>query len=87
MPSSILNEITLEEIKRILIKHNSKIDRDLLVWKPQKEKDGDCIFFALAGTPPKGYGIYVYGDRSLYLYDTKGKRFKKYYIKNEIKID
>ena len=34
-----LERTTLEEIKKILIAHGSKINRELIVWKP-KEKIG-----------------------------------------------
>jgi hypothetical protein len=40
----------------------------------------DCYFFALAGTPPKGYGIYIKENKILKLYDVKGDSFKEYYL-------
>ncbi|KKQ80804.1 MAG: hypothetical protein UT02_C0002G0029 [Parcubacteria group bacterium GW2011_GWC2_38_7] len=80
---------TLEEIKKILIKHCSDIDRDLVIWKAQKDKNANCYFFALAGTPPKGYGIYSFssGKRFLCLYDINGKRFKNYHLESGINFD
>jgi len=80
---------TLKEIKKILIKHCSKIDRELVVWEPQRGKNANSYFFALAGTPPVGYGIYTYSTakRFLCLYDANGNRFKEYYLQSEIKFD
>jgi len=77
-------EITKEEIKEKLINHynkeygGAKIDRELIELSPDKDKECDCIFFALQGTPPKGYGIYIPETRVLCLYDLSGKRFKEY---------
>lgn len=81
--------ITLEDVKKILIKHCSDIDRELVVWGPQKDKNVFCYFLALAGTPPKGYGVYTYSAEKhfLCLYDENGKRFKEYYLQDEIKFD
>ena len=79
-------KLTKGEIKEILIEHynkthgGAKIDRELIVLTPGKNKDADCHFFALAGTPPKGYGIFIPEKRVLCLYDSEGKRFKEYYL-------
>lgn len=81
---------TLEEIRKILIKHcSSKVERELVVWGPQKDKNAGSYFFALAGTPPKGYGIYTYSaeNKFLCLYDARGKRFKEYSLEEKIKFD
>ncbi|MDX9913673.1 MAG: hypothetical protein RBS77_03785 [Candidatus Moranbacteria bacterium] len=89
MISRYIKEITLEEIRRILIRKCSLIDRELIVWGPQKDKGADCYFFALAGTPPKAYGIYTFcaEQHSLYLYNGRGKLIKNYYLEKEIKFD
>lgn len=83
------DKCNLLEIKKILTKHCSNIDRKLLVWKPKENINGSCYFLALEGTPPKGYGIYSFSAeiRMLCLYDSKGKRFKEYYLENEINFD
>lgn len=80
---------TKDEIRKILIKHCSQIDRELVVWGPQKDKNADCYFLALAGSAPKGYGIYVHSAEKsfLCLYDGNGTRFKKYYVQKDIKFD
>ena len=82
-------QMTLDEIKKVLIKryfitHRGTGDRELVIWQPKKERATECYFFALAGTPPKGYGIYIPGKRSLCLYDADGKRFKEYYLQKGI---
>ncbi len=35
------------------------------------------VFFSLGGSPPKGYGIYVFEHRLLSLYDGHGRRWRK----------
>ncbi|HIG94365.1 MAG TPA: hypothetical protein HA283_05195 [Nanoarchaeota archaeon] len=86
MDNKTSGKITKEEIKNILIDHynktygGAKIDRELIVLTPDKNKNSDCYFFALAGTPPKGYGIFITEKRVLCLYDLSGKRFKEYYL-------
>jgi len=79
-------KITKKEIRDILNKHynvthgGAILDRELIVMSPDKNKDAECYFFALQGTPPKGYGIYIPENRNLLLYDANGKRFKNYYL-------
>jgi len=79
-------KISKEEIKKVLIEHynkthgGAKLDRELIVLSPDKNSGADCYFFALAGTPPKGYGIFIPENRVLCLYDASGKRFKEYYL-------
>ena len=79
-------EMSLEEIKKILIKHynvthgGAMINRELIILSPDKKDESDCYFFVLQGTPPKGYGIYIAENRVLCLYDAEGKRFKEYYL-------
>ena len=86
MDSKTTGTITKQEIKDILNKHYNKthggaiLDRELIVMSPEKDKETKCYFFALQGTPPKGYGIYIPGGRVLNLYDAQGKRFKDYYL-------
>lgn len=89
--------MTLNEVKDVLIKHFSKksgvsktdAERKLIVWYPKNKKNADCYFFALEGTPPKGYGIYVNTTEKkfLCLYDSKGKRFKEYYLSKGVMFD
>ncbi len=79
-----IDQISLNDIKTLLInryqknKENLGPERKLLVWQPQNP-DGNCYFFAIEGTPPKGYGIYIPEQRSLLLYDVTGKLFKQIY--------
>jgi len=86
MDNKTSGKITKEEIKQILINHynnthgGAKIDRELIVLSPDKNKGCDCYFLALAGTPPKGYGIFMPEKRVLCLYDASGNRFKEYYL-------
>lgn len=81
-----IKKITKQEIKNILNKHYNKphngeiLDRELVVMSPDKNKETKCYFFALQGTPPKGYGIYIPDNRSLCLYDASGKEFQNYYL-------
>ncbi|MBU2559854.1 hypothetical protein KKA03_03075 [archaeon] len=86
MDSKTSGLITKKDIKEILIKHYNKthggalLDRELVVLSPDKNSGSDCYFFSLAGTPPKGYGIFIPEKRVLCLYDADGKRFKEYYL-------
>lgn len=75
----------INKIKNELIKSYTKTrggennHRELLIWKPKKETDGgNCYFFALSGTPPKGYALYIPDLRKLTLYDVTGKIIKTY---------
>lgn len=86
MDAKTSGKLTKEEIKEILIEHynkthgGAKINRELIMLTPEKSSGADCYFFALAGTPPKGYGIFIPERRVLCLYDAEGKRFKEYYL-------
>ena len=74
-------QLTKEEIRKILTRHYNKHsgckmeNRELIECT---EKDIGCIFLALSGTPPKGYGIFIQETKKLHLYDVSGKEFKKY---------
>lgn len=87
------NQPTKEQIKEELLKHYNKYyvgnsekapNRELIAFGPDKENGAECVFFALAGTPPKGYALFVRERGDLYLYDAEGKRFKKYKINSVV---
>ena len=79
MPSRKNKSMTKEEIRDVLEKHYNKtyggaiIKRELLVCKSK-----ECFFFALDGTPPKGFGIYIPERKILRLYEAEGKKIKEY---------
>ncbi len=73
------NKSTKEEIKKILIKHCSQTERELVIWGPKKDKNADCYFLALAGTAPKGYGIYVRSAKNKIKNNSKNF-FKEIYL-------
>lgn len=76
-------EITPEEIKQELLKYYKKHyggneDRELIEFKHAPGTNNECNFYILAGSPPKGYAIYIPGHRILNLYDPHLKNIKKY---------
>ena len=84
MSTMMKNELTKEEIKKILLKRYEKThggvgDRNLLVSKGES-----CIFLELEGSPPKGYGIWTEENRRLFLYEAHGKLFKEYHLQNGV---
>ena len=77
-----MEKIGVKDIQEKLQKHyDSRKDvpqRNLHIHKSYDsyEKVGS-VFFSLEGSPPKGYGIYVFELRCLSLYDRHGRRWRK----------
>lgn len=71
---------TIEDVRRLIAqrydrqKDGNGINRPLLIHKSNCDygKAG-CLFFALNGSPPKGYGLYVPNHRYLIIVDAFGK--------------
>ena len=86
-----MEERTIEELRKILTLHYSKVyggsmevDRTFVELFPKdeivRETKKEIRFFALDGTPPKGYALVIDspGCVKICLYDVNGKRFKEY---------
>jgi len=76
----------LTEVKNVLTARCSPSTSREMVVTAIPISGSNCRFIALDGTPPKGFGIYVYAAerKMLSLYDAKGKRFKEYELEAEI---
>lgn len=90
------NQITKDQIRKELLKHYNRyytlnsgreVDRQLIVFGPDKRKGAECTLFVLAGTPPKGYALFIAERGDLYFYDAEGKRYKKYKINTVTDLD
>ena len=71
---------TLDDIRRMLAKlydnqeNGDSINRPMLVHKVRCDYGSvGCVFFALNGSPPKGYALYVPDHHYLLLVDAWGK--------------
>ena len=54
----------------------SEFKRNLIVTEsPSQYGDVGAVLFAVNGSPPKGYALYIKGNHTLHFYDTTGKRF------------
>ncbi len=82
MGSTTSGKITKEEIRLLLHNHYEKggvgVQRTLIVSK--QPDDNTYCFFALKGSPPKGYAIWIPEKMMLNLYDHTGMRFKRIYL-------
>ena len=81
-----METISYHEIKEKLSRHHNPgelpEDQELCVMRSDADTSGeDVVFFALAGCPPKGYGIFIRERKSLILYTTYCRPFE------EIKVD
>lgn len=75
--------ITKDEIKELLTKYYSKkfggaveVKREL--YEYDIKAVGLCKIYALAGTPPKGYAMYIPEVQILRLLDQYGKSYKDF---------
>lgn len=67
---------TFEDVRKLIGRLYSKSDtkRKLLIHKSNCNYDeAGCLFFALDGSPPKGYGLYVPDHCYLLIIDAFGK--------------
>jgi len=76
-------EITKDEIKLLLNKHYSKkfggsVDVERKLYEYELKAVGICKIYALAGTPPKGYAMYIPELKFLRLLNPRGKSFKEF---------
>ena len=83
---SLLKEsMTKNEIRDILEKqHKKHYGGDILKRELIVNKSKHCTFFELNGTPPKGFAIFIPERKILFLYEAEGRKFKEYYLQNEI---
>ncbi len=73
-------DLRVKDIREKLQKHYDAradvVQRDLRIHKTPESGADRSVFFSLHGSPPKGYGIYICGARSLNLYDHNGRRWQ-----------
>ncbi len=79
---SAMDTISHDEIKEKLVRHHNpdELPEDHLmkvVRVHNYPSDEDTVFFALKGTPPRGYGIFIHGHKRLILYTTRGMPFEQ----------
>lgn len=91
-----MTKINNEWIKVALAKRYGKnwkenMDRELIIRKisDQGTSESDirnrgCIFFMLAGSPPKGYAIYQPSHRIIILIDASGDKKQTYQDKDYV---
>lgn len=91
-----MTEINNEWIKKALAKRYGRnwkenMDRELIIRKisDQGTSESDirnrgCIFFMLAGSPPKGYAIYQPSHRIIIIIDAWGNKKQTYQDKDYI---
>jgi len=77
------DRLSLLELRNKLLQHyhdyRSPPTRRLFVYRSNSGNGGvGAFFFALEGTPPKGYAVYIPERRSLSLYNPQGERFSIY---------
>ena len=91
-----MTEINNEWIKMALAKRYGRnwqenMSRELIIRKISDQGTSEhdirsrgCIFFMLAGSPPKGYAIYQPSHRIIILIDAWGKKKQTYKDKDYI---
>lgn len=79
--------LTLEEIKKIMVKENrfpADMERELIVTGMKNNGQVSGAFLHLNGTPPHGYGIYEAENRVLHLFTSDGQSYKHYRLQHGI---
>ncbi|HAM88183.1 MAG: hypothetical protein US83_C0010G0001 [Candidatus Falkowbacteria bacterium GW2011_GWC2_38_22] len=76
-------KITKDEIKELLTKYYTKkfggsVDVERELYEYDIKAVGLCKIYALAGTPPKGYAMYIPEIKFLRLLNPRGKSFKEF---------
>ena len=71
---------TIDEVRKLIAKRYDKkensysLKRRLFIHKSNcNYESAGCLFFALNGSPPKGYGLYVPDHKYLLIIDAFGK--------------
>ena len=72
-----MKQITVKKLYSIVIKtySNPNYPRKMLIHKSKCDYGGlGAVFFAINGSPPKGYAIYIPGHHKLVIIDAWGKQ-------------
>ncbi len=77
-----MKTISYDEIKEKLVRHHnpdeSPGDQQMYALHTGADTGGESVrFFAVIGSPPKGYGLFIQGRNLLMLYTTRGRPFEQ----------
>ncbi len=77
-----MQELTLRQIQEIILEsQEDKTMRDMYIHKsPCAENEVGAVFFAISGTPPRGYAMYLSGEANkpgtIHVFDNLGLKRK-----------
>jgi hypothetical protein len=77
-----MQELTIKEVQAVILEtQEDKTPRDMYIHKsPCAENALGAVFFAISGTPPRGYAMYLPGEvdkaGTLHVFDNLGLKRK-----------
>jgi hypothetical protein len=77
-----MQELTIKEVQTVILEtQEDRTPRDMYIHKsPCAENTLGAVFFAISGTPPRGYAMYLPGEAekagTLHIFDNLGLKRK-----------